>query len=125
MLKKLDSDPFDSYGFFTFGNMFRKIYDRIPRFIRNKYFVALTVFVVWLLFLDRNNFITQWSLQSDLRKLRKEKKFYLEETQKDSISYQKLMNDSTQAEKLGREKYLMKRDSEDIFLIVKKPKIDK
>lgn len=105
--------------------MFRKIYDRIPRFIRNKYFVALTVFVVWLLFLDRNNFITQWSLQSDLRKLRKEKKFYLEETQKDSISYQKLMNDSTQAEKLGREKYLMKRDSEDIFLIVKKPKIDK
>jgi cell division protein DivIC len=103
--------------------MFRKIYDRIPRFIKNKYFIAFTVFAIWLLFLDRNNFIAQWGLKSDLKKLQKEKQFYLDETEKDSIDYQKLLNDSTQAEKLGREKYLMKRDSEDIFLIVRKPKI--
>ncbi|MBK7212327.1 MAG: septum formation initiator family protein [Bacteroidales bacterium] len=103
--------------------MFRKIYDRIPRFIRNKYFLVLLVFVVWMLFLDRNNFMSQIGLWSDLHKLQEEKKFYLDETAKDSVAYYKLMNDSIEAEKIGREKYMMKRDSEDIFLVVKKPKV--
>jgi len=102
--------------------MFRKIYDKIPRFIKNKYFLAGVIFVVWLLFLDRNNILSQLGLRSDLHKLQKEKRFYLEETRKDSIELQKLMNDSMEAEKLGREKYIMKRDSEDVFLIVRKPK---
>jgi len=101
--------------------MIRRLYDKIPPFIRNKYFVALTLFFVWLLFLDRNNFLSQFRLRSDLKKLEKEKLFYLNETAKDSIAFQRLLNDSTEAERLGREKYLMKRDSEDIFLIVRKP----
>jgi cell division protein DivIC len=102
--------------------MFRKIYDKIPRFIKNKYFLVLVVFAVWILFIDRNNILSQLGLRSDLHKLQKEKQFYQEETMKDSIELQRLMNDSMEAEKLGREKYMMKRDSEDIFLIVRKPK---
>jgi len=102
--------------------MFRKIYNKIPRFIKNKYFLTGVVFVVWILFLDRNNILSQLGLRSDLHKLQKEKKFYLDETRKDSIELQRLTNDSMEAEKLGREKYLMKKDSEDIFLIVRKTK---
>jgi cell division protein DivIC len=102
--------------------MFRKIYDKIPRFIKNKYFLVLVIFVVWILFLDRNNILSQLGLRGDLHKLQKEKEFYFDETMKDSIELQRLLNDSMEAEKLGREKYMMKRDSEDIFLIVKKPK---
>jgi cell division protein DivIC len=103
--------------------MFRKIYDKIPRFIKNKYFLVFVVFIGWILFIDRNNILNQLGLRSDLHKLQKEKQFYLEETTKDSIELQRLMNDSMEAEKLGREKYMMKRDSEDIFLIVRKPKV--
>jgi hypothetical protein len=102
--------------------MFRKIYDKIPRFIKNKYFVVFVLFVVWLLFLDRNNILSQLGLRGDLHKLQKEKEFYLDETRKDSTELQRLVNDSTEAEKIGREKYMMKRDSEDIFLLVRKPK---
>jgi len=100
--------------------MLRKIYDRIPRFVKNKYFIVLVVFVAWMLFLDRNNLLMQLGLRKDLRDLKKEKQFYLEETRKDSVRYYKLMNDSAEAEKLAREQFLMKRDSEDIFLIVKR-----
>jgi len=101
--------------------MFRKIYDRIPRFIRNKYFLVIAVFVVWMLFLDRNNMLLQLGLHKDLKNLEKEKKFYLEETRKDSINYHLLMNDSSEAERLARERDLMKKDNEDIFLFVRKP----
>ena len=102
--------------------MFRKIYDKIPRFIKNKYFLTGVVFIIWMIFLDRNNILSQLGLRSDLHKLRKEEKFYLDETSKDSVELQRLMNDSMEAEKLGREKYIMKKDSEDVFLIVRKPK---
>ncbi|NVO18994.1 MAG: septum formation initiator family protein [Bacteroidetes bacterium] len=105
--------------------MFRKIYNKIPRFIKNKYFIVLLIFVVWMFFLDRNNILSQLGLRGDLHKLRKEKEFYLKETANDSIELQRLMNDSMEAEKLGRERYMMKKDSEDIFLIVRKPAIKK
>jgi hypothetical protein len=105
--------------------MFRKIYDRIPRFIRNKYFITGLIFTVWLLFLDRNNFLSQLGLKSDLHKLQDEKKFYLDETASDSLKLLRLSNDSMEAERIGREKYMMKRDSEDIFLIIRKPEIKK
>jgi hypothetical protein len=105
--------------------MFRRLYYKIPHFIRNKYFLTILAFVVWMLFLDRNNILSQLGLISDLQKLRQEKEFYINETTRDSIDYHRLMNDSLEAEKIGREKYLMKRDSEDIFLIVNKPRIDK
>ena len=105
--------------------MFRKIYNKIPRFIRNKYFLTGLVFVAWMLFFDWNNFLSQLELRSDLHKLQKERKFYMDETRKDSIELQRLANDSMEAEKIGREKYMMKKDSEDIFLIVHKPVIKK
>jgi hypothetical protein len=101
--------------------MIRKIYERIPRFIRNKYFLVITVFVIWMLFLDRNNFMSQLGLRNDLKKLEKERAFYLEETRKDSIDLYRLVNDSLEAERIGREKYVMKKDSEDVFIIVRKP----
>ena len=105
--------------------MLRKIYNRIPRFIRNKYFLTGLVFVVWMLFFDWNNFLSQLGLRSDLHKLQKERQFYINETSKDSIELQRLMNDSMEAEKIGREKYMMKKDSEDIFLIIQKPETKK
>lgn len=105
--------------------MLRKIYDKIPRFIRNKYFLVILVFVIWMLFIDRNNFMSQFGLRNDLKKLEKEKQFYLDETRKDSIDLYRLMNDSLEAEKIGRERYIMKKDSEDIYLIVRKPKVKK
>ena len=86
--------------------------------LNNKYFITILVFGIWMLFLDSNNFIAQYRLNKTLHELEMEKSYYETEIAKDKQSIHELMTDTTTLEKFGREKYLMKRDDEDIYLIV-------
>mgnify|MGYP007112378061 FL=1 len=45
------------------------------------------------------------------------KEFYEKEMKQDSINIIKLKTDFDAIEKYGREKYMMKRDNEDIYII--------
>ena len=94
------------------------MWQRIPPILRNKYVLVSLAFMVWLIFFDRNNFITQVRLGRTLNKQRNQKEFYQSEIKKDSTAIQEIMSDSLSLEKFAREKYLMKKDNEDIFLIV-------
>ena len=105
--------------------MFKKLLDKIPPFLKNKYLLTGVVFLVLVLFLDRNNLISQYKMRKELNSLKKELQFYRDEAEKDSIELSRLTGDSLELEKLGREKYLMKRDSEDIYIIVRKPAVKK
>ncbi len=105
--------------------MIKKLLDRIPAFIKNKYFITTVVFLVLMIFLDRNNLISQYKLRKELNGLREELRFYREQAAKDSIELNRLLSDSLELEKLGREKYMMKRDSEDIYIIVRRPAVKK
>ncbi len=102
--------------------MIEKYTNRIPPFLKNKYLIAGVAFVIWIVFLDNNNIISQIKLQKELNDLKRESRFYKNQTMKDSVELHLLNTDSIQLEKVGREKYLMKRDSEDIYLIVREPK---
>lgn len=88
--------------------------------MRNQYFIAILIFFVWIVFIDRNNLISQYRLRKQLNNLKQEEKFYINAARADSIELDKLRNDSAYLEKMGREKYLMKRDSEDIYIINRK-----
>ena len=92
--------------------------DRIPSFLKNKFSIALITFFVWIMFFDKNNFINQFKLTSTLKSLNNQKAFYFDEIRKDSTSLRILKTDASSLEKFAREKYLMKKDNEDIFLIV-------
>jgi hypothetical protein len=94
--------------------MFRKVFRRI----NNKFFFTFLIFGVWMLFFDNNNFIHQYSLHSSLEDLEMEKEYYLSEIEKDKKATEELMTDTLTLEKFGREQYLMKREHEDIYLIV-------
>ena len=69
------------------------------------------------MFFDSNNFFTRSRLRDKLEELQQEKRFYLDEIQKDSALTMKLLNDSAELERFAREKYLMKKDNEDLFLV--------
>ncbi|PLW93152.1 MAG: septum formation initiator [Marinilabiliales bacterium] len=86
--------------------------------VKNKYFLSTTFFLVWITFFDGNNLIHQSQLRAELNKVKKERQFYLDEIEKDSRTYIDIQDNIEDLEKFGREKYLMKRDNEDIFLIV-------
>ena len=79
----------------------------------NKYSVTAGLFIVWMLFFDRHNFFTQWKLRHTVQQLESSIKDYQEQLSKAEAAHQDLMNNK---EKFAREKYLMHRPDEDIFL---------
>ena len=94
------------------------MWHRIPPIFRNKYILTILTLLVWLTFFDRNNFIAQVKLGRTLNEHRQQREFYRNEIKKDSTAMKELMSDSLSLEKFGREKYLMKKDNEDIYLIL-------
>ncbi len=90
---------------------------KIPSILKNKYFLVAFAAIVWLVFLDDNNFFYQLRLRKQLRELKKEKTYYQNEITKDSLSIKDLKENPYALEKFAREKYLMKKEGEDVFLI--------
>lgn len=93
--------------------------------ISSKYFLVSAFFVVWMLFFDRNDMISQYEYRKLLNKLEEEKEFYTNETQRVKDDLQELSSDKEALEKFAREKYLMKKENEDVYVIVKEQKKEK
>ncbi|HKG06281.1 MAG TPA: septum formation initiator family protein [Pedobacter sp.] len=93
--------------------------NRLLELIRNKYFLAVAAFIVWMLFFDRNDVIAQYEYKSEVSKLQEEKDFYVREIAKVKKDLDELNTNLNTAEKFAREKYFMKKDNEDVFVIVK------
>lgn len=91
---------------------------RIPDFLKNKYVLVLIAALVWFMFFDKNNLIQQYRLTRKLKEFHLEKEYFLQEIARDSIDLQKLKNDPHELERYAREKYLMKKQNEDIYIIL-------
>ncbi|MFC2102553.1 septum formation initiator family protein [Bacteroidota bacterium] len=94
------------------------MWKKILNIVFNKYFLTSVAFLVWLFFFDSNNIILRLKLKNQLNQLRIEKQFYLDEIRKDSILTEKLLSDTAELERFAREKYLMKKENEDVFLVI-------
>jgi cell division protein FtsB len=92
---------------------------RVLELFRNKYFVCSLAFVVWMLFFDKNDMLSQYEYRSEVNKLEAEKEFYETETAHVKKDLTELTTDLNTAEKFAREKYYMKKDNEDVFVIIK------
>lgn len=90
---------------------------KIPAYLRNKFIIAGAAFVVWLAFLDRNNLLSQFQLQSEVNKLESQKEFFRAEIDKTREEQRELLSSPEKLEKFAREQYLMKKDNEDLFII--------
>ncbi|HAG15684.1 MAG TPA: septum formation initiator [Bacteroidales bacterium] len=86
--------------------------------IFNKYLISFLVFFVLLFFVDQYNFNAHMKLIKELRGLQKEKQYYLDQIAKDSTDFHSLFGSDKNLEKFAREKYKMKKENEDIFLII-------
>jgi len=96
---------------------------RLLNLFRNKFFLVTIAFIVWMLFFDKNDLLSQYQYHEQVSKLEQERDFYQKETTKVSKDLDELTSDKAKLEKFAREKYLMKKDNEDVFVIVqdKKP----
>ncbi len=76
------------------------------------------MFLAWLMFFDQNNWITQFQYQMELNKLESEREFYDEEIKKVTQDLKELRTNPKSLEKFAREKYLMKKSNEEVFVLV-------
>lgn len=88
----------------------------IPKWIRNKYFIAGISFIIWMAFFDRNDISLQWKRVSDLKKLQQSERNMVKQITNAKKELQLLKTSPFTLEKYAREKYLMKKDNEDLFI---------
>lgn len=91
---------------------------KLAKAFSNFYVVSMVVFFAWMLLLDSNNLVARYHLRSKLNALEDEKEYYLEKIQEVKNDRSLLFGDRDAVEKFAREKYLMKKDSEDIYVII-------
>lgn len=88
------------------------------KYTKNFYFVFTLFFVIWMVFIDSNDILTQYKLSSKLKELVKQKEFYLERKDKIQADREELMSNNELLEKFARERYLMKRKTEDLYVVI-------
>ncbi|MEO6611524.1 MAG: septum formation initiator family protein [Chitinophagaceae bacterium] len=98
-----------------------KFLNHIPAFLKNKYFISFAAFCVVILFLDKNDFFTQLARRNELKDLQQSRRYYSTQIAAERKELEALKTNPATLEKYAREKYLMKRDNEELFILSEKP----
>lgn len=89
--------------------------------MKNKYLLTTVGFVAWMFFFDERDLITTHIKQPlELKKLQQSEKYYQDEITATKNELSRLKSSPSTIEKYARERYLMKKDNEDLFLIHEK-----
>ncbi len=96
--------------------------NKIVKTIINRYFIIFIGFLVLIIFSDHGIGLS-YRVRKQYREMEKRKEFLESEIKRDSINTHRLKTDIKAIEKFGREKYLMKTDNEDVF-IIRKSKVE-
>lgn len=96
----------------------KELIDKIPPFFKNKYVIAIVIFCSWLLIFDKNNLTQRFTGRKEINQLKKDKQYYLEKIKQDSFQLIEIKTNNKAIEKVAREQYLMKKENEDVFIIV-------
>jgi hypothetical protein len=99
-----------------------KFLNKIPSWLKNKYLLSGAGFVIWMLFFDPRDIFTQIERTKELNGLKTSKAFYQKEIAKETTELEQLKTNPATLEKYAREKYLMKKDNEDLFIVPEKAK---
>jgi len=86
--------------------------------LRNKFVLTVLIFGIWVFFFDQNNLFDRFSDMKKLKELEKEKIYYENKIKEDQQRIYELTSDKDDIEKFARETYLMKKDNEDVFVVV-------
>jgi len=86
------------------------------KYLKNIFVIIFIVFALWMLFVDSNSLMIHHELNEDISDYKDEKEYYRKEIEKDKKAIKELSTPDG-VEKLAREKYYMKKDNEDIYII--------
>lgn len=92
--------------------------------LKNPFVIILIIFVVWMAFFDANSYLIHRELNKEISDLELEKNYYKREIDTDKKAIKELSSEEGM-EKLAREKYYMKKENEDIYIIEYEDSISK
>lgn len=93
-------------------------YRFVQKYILNKYFITIFLFLVWMIFFDSTSWLVIKDLNQEISKYEDQLSYYKTEYQKNDAFFKKLMNNKSEREKFARENYFMKKKNEEIFILV-------
>lgn len=94
-----------------------KLLTHIPAWLKNKYFIASFAFIAWIIFFDRNDLLTQMQRNRELNDLQVSRQHYTDQIKDVRKELDQLTTNPEVLEKYARERYHMKKDNEELFLI--------
>ena len=90
--------------------------NKVVKIVTNMYVLIFIPFLIWMLFFDENSYLIHQKFNSEIEDLERTISFYKKKIAEDKSTIKKLQ-DSLQLEQFAREKYFMKKDNEDLYLI--------
>jgi cell division protein DivIC len=100
----------------------KAVFDKVRRIkvLRNKYAVAIILFLVYIIFFDDNNLVAHHRNKLRLKALKEQRVSYREKIETDKKKQEELRSGSKNLEKYAREQFYMTKPDEDLFLVVEK-----
>jgi cell division protein DivIC len=96
----------------------KQFFSKIPSWMKNKYAITAICFAAWVLFIDDRDFVTtNFRHLKELHRLEARKIYFEEQILTVQKELDQLKSNPATLEKYAREKYRMKRDNEDLFII--------
>ena len=92
-------------------------FKEILKKFNNRYIIATLIFAVIIIFVDQYNIFSQFKTFKKLKKAQDQVEYYEKEIKEQQEVLNNLHRDSALMERIAREKYMMKRDNEVIYII--------
>ena len=94
-----------------------KLIKNIPGLLKNKYLLAGIFFLVWMLFFDPKDIGNEFSKWNKYRDLQSSEEHLVKKISETRDELKELKDNAQTIEKYAREKYLMKKDNEELFIV--------
>ncbi len=97
---------------------------RVFNFFWNRYFIFGSAFIVWMFFFDQNSYFVHRELDKQINNLERDEAYYQENLQQETEKLNQLTENPAEIERIAREKHFLKKENEDIFIVIEE-KIEK
>ena len=94
-----------------------KFINSIPSWLKNKYLLTGAFFVIWMVFFDPKDILSDFERRDKLNELEKSEQHLKQLITESQTELGLLKNNAQSMEKYAREKYMMKKDNEDLFIV--------
>ena len=89
----------------------------VLKILKNKYVIALTAFIIWMFFFDPKDIGLITSRTNRLKELKISEKRLTAQIRDTKKELSLLKTDAASIEKYAREKFFMKKENEDLFIV--------